>query len=264
MIVDKSEYSFVYLLVVESRSPAPIGTGFELTVGQQEKTAGKKRQADAVERAYDQVKELAIRYRIRPGDRVKESELAQRLNLSRTPLREALNRLVSEGFMSFVPNRGFCCREIDTKEVVDLYETRAALEFWAFRLACQRASDEAIETACAIWEACEPRPKDISIRKLAESDEKFHMAVAELSGNSQLVQSLDVINARIRFFREIDLENRERSGMTSIEHQDIIEALKARDAAYGPELIAQHVQMSADHAIDVTKEGLARIYLGAA
>lgn len=221
-----------------------------------------RRQADTVEKAYLQVKEMTVRYEIRPEDRIKEAELAEKLSISRTPLREALNRLVSEGLVRFVPNKGFFCRGIDTKEVFDLYELRAAIECTAVRLGCQRASDEAIDKACRVWTDYADRGEEVDIDALTEADENFHLEISRLSNNAEIVKTLEAINARIRFFRKIDIENRERGGITRKEHNAIIDALRRRDPDMVVECVQDHVRMSAEHAIEVTKEGLARIFLG--
>src|SRR5690606_8809543 len=84
--------------------------------------------ARSADRVYEQIKSMAITYRFRPGERINEVDLARQLNVSRTPLREALNRLATEGFLTTAPNRGFFGRPLDTKAVFDLYEFRRCLE----------------------------------------------------------------------------------------------------------------------------------------
>lgn len=110
------------------------------------------RAADSVERIYGIVKEFAIDFRFRPGEKINEVELAAQLGVSRTPVRAALNRLESDGFVASVPNKGFYARELTPDAVRDLYELRAAIEKAAFVLACQRASDHEIEAVIAEWE----------------------------------------------------------------------------------------------------------------
>ena len=102
----------------------------------------QKTTANLSERAYEQLKAMAVTYQLRPGERLAELDLAKRLKVSRTPIREALNRLVTEGFLTFTPNRGFQCRPLDAKEIFDLYEVRRSLESTAARLAVERASDD--------------------------------------------------------------------------------------------------------------------------
>lgn len=224
------------------------------------------RSADSVEKVYEAVKALAIDYHFKPGERINEVELAARLGVSRTPVREALNRLAQDGFMSFVPNRGFYSRDITPEGVHDLYEMRAIVEQAAFRLACQRASNEEIEQTAAIWEeSCRalPDPETISDwTKVAEDDEAFHLAIARITRNSRLYETLESLNSLIRFFRRIDLETPSRRNNAYDEHIDIIDAMRQRDIERGAALMEKHVSLSADHAIAVTKEGLARIYFG--
>ena len=226
----------------------------------------KSRSADSVEKVYEKVKLLAIDYHFRPGERVNEVELAGQLGVSRTPVREALNRLSKDGFMSFVPNRGFYARDITPEGVRELYEVRMVIEQATFRFACQRASDEEIAATTAIWEEVSQKQQDVSEisdwSTIAQADERFHMEIAHISKNSQLYDMLDSLNSLIRFFRRIDLETPSRRNNAYLEHVEIISALRQRDVQKGMLLIERHVSLSSEHAVEVTKEGLARIYFG--
>src|ERR1022692_967687 len=88
----------------------------------------------AVDRVYAQLKELAISFELRPGDRINEVVVARRLGVSRTPLREALNRLTSDGFLTLSRNTGFFRKPLDPKEIFDLYELRNQIEMAGGRL----------------------------------------------------------------------------------------------------------------------------------
>ena len=81
-----------------------------------------------VEELYTQLKELVVIFRIKPGERINEGALAKELNASRTPLREALNRLVAEQLVEFFPGKGFFCRELDPQSIFELYEARETVE----------------------------------------------------------------------------------------------------------------------------------------
>lgn len=225
----------------------------------------KSRSADSVEKVYEKVKGLAIDYHFRPGERVNEVELAVQLGVSRTPVREALNRLAKDGFMNFVPNKGFYSRDLTPEGVRELYEVRMVIEQSTFRFACQRATDDEIAATTAIWEEVSqhrPPQNDQDWAKIAEIDERFHMEIARISHNSRLYEMLDSLNSLSRFFRRIDLETPVRRNNAYDEHVDIIAALRQRDIEKGVALIEQHISLSAEHAIEVTKEGLARIYFG--
>ncbi|WP_219951602.1 GntR family transcriptional regulator [Dickeya zeae] len=225
----------------------------------------KSRSADSVEKVYEKVKGLAIDYHFRPGERVNEVELATQLGVSRTPVREALNRLAKDGFMNFVPNRGFYSRDLTPEGVRELYEVRMVIEQSTFRFACLRATDEEIAATTAIWEEVSqhrPAQTEQDWAKIAEIDERFHMEIARISHNGRLYEMLDSLNSLSRFFRRIDLETPVRRNNAYDEHVDIIAALRQRDIEKGVVLIEQHISLSAEHAVEVTKEGLARIYFG--
>jgi len=223
------------------------------------KAAPQKRAADVVEKVYRQVKEMAVEYRFRPGERVNEVELAQKFNVSRTPVRQALSRLVHEEFVTFVPNRGFYAREITPEDVRQVYEYRALIECGAYRLACQRATPEQIAEAERLW--TEQTSTTQNSEELGEADEAFHIAIAEMAGNPHITTALRDVNAKLRFFRRIDLENPTRCNKTYDEHAAVLDALRRRDPE-GAEILRTHIVMSSEHAVEVTKEGLARIFFG--
>ena len=226
----------------------------------------KSRSADSVDKVYEKIKSLAIDYHFRPGERINEMELSTQLGVSRTPVREALNRLAKDGFMNLVPNRGFYSRDLTPEGVRELYEVRMVIEQATFHFACLRATDEEIAATTEIWE-------DVSLHqtqqrtakdwaRIAEIDERFHMEIARISKNLRLYEMLDSLNSLSRFFRRIDLETPVRRNNAYEEHVEIIAALRLRDVEKGVRLVEQHISLSAEHAIEVTKEGLARIYFG--
>jgi DNA-binding GntR family transcriptional regulator len=148
--------------------------------------------------------------------------------------------------------------------VRDLYELRAAVERAAVRLACERGTDEEIESVAKSWLSKSKTGLKPDWTKIAEADEEFHLSIARISGNERLLEALSGLNSLIRFFRRIDLESPRRRKSTYEEHAAIIDALRARDAGKGGDLIEKHVTMSSAHAVEVTKEGLARIFFGSA
>jgi len=221
------------------------------------------RPADSVEKVYRAVKSLAMHYRFQPGARINEVDLARRLKVSRTPIREALNRLVQDGFLRFVPNRGFFARDLTPELVRDLYELRAAIEVAAVRLACARASDEGIAKVAAAWHAAAGRGATVELDRMAAADEAFHRGIARLSENEQIVSALDALNAQIKLLRRVDQESDERRRKTYGEHEQILTCLAKRDAARAADIMERHVVFSREHALAVTKELIARIFLSA-
>ncbi len=212
-----------------------------------------------VETLYLELKRLAVGFDLKPGQRVNEGALAQRLAVSRTPLREALNRLVGERLLDFRPGLGFFCRPLEPQEIFDLYETRAILEEAAIRRACLRASASDI----AALKAREHPPCLVdagkSTREATASDEAFHLAIARLSGNDELVLQLARLNERIRFIRWLDVAK--YLTQTRTEHGLMIEALEARDAEEAARLIREHIGKRMDQIVASVREGYSNLYV---
>lgn len=218
------------------------------------------RAADSAAQIYEHVKTMAMTFEIRPGERVNEVEIARSLNVSRTPLREALNRLLMEGFLTRAPNRGFIGRPLDAKQVFDLYELRRALEGSIAAIACERASDEELLELEHFVKASKDRPEDTNASALLALDEQFHERVARLTRNEEMVRAVRSINARIHYFRWIDMRNGRRRH-TQQEHLRIVKALESRDAAAVTKLMSAHISQRLDRIVDVIRMGFAEIYM---
>ena len=216
----------------------------------------------STERAYAAIKTLAISYKLRPGERINEVNIASQLGISRTPVREALNRLVAENLIIFEPQKGFVARKLDLDEILQLYELRTALEVSAFRLSCDRASEEDIEAHRSSWtQNTGENYASMSVEEIIAADEAFHHGLAALSGNNEMVAVLDRVMAQIRFCRTIDLEVNWRHEVLYSEHLKIVDLLKTRQLDEGVQAIVDHIQVSREHALHVMKEALARIYM---
>ena len=211
------------------------------------------------DRAYREIRELAMMYKLRPGASLNEVELAHRLNVSRTPLREALNRLASEGFFTFEARRGFRSRSFEVRELVDLYELRSELEVFATKLAIQRASDERIGELEAFCRNEGAKRFGADMMAQLDVDELFHERLAALSDNGEAVRMLKNINGRIRFARWVDMDGRLRQ--TDSEHLQIIESVRQRDEGRCQQLVAGHISRRVDQIREVIKEGFARIFI---
>lgn len=212
------------------------------------------------DRVYKNIKALVSTFRVPPGAKLSESELAAEFGVSRTPVREALNRLLKEGFLTFAPNRGFHCRLLDAREIFDLYEVRLMLETNAVRLAAERARDGDLNQLEEILRQSGAVPEDGPVDAQLDLDEEFHEGVAQLSGNKELARMLVNINARIRFTRLIDMIEGRRS-RTQAEHRRVLEALHRRDAARGIEVMQRHIARRLDQIVIAIGKGYARMHM---
>jgi DNA-binding GntR family transcriptional regulator len=213
----------------------------------------------AVDRVYQQVKALAISFALRPGERINEVALAKQLLVSRTPLREALNRLTSDGFLTFSPKYGFYRRPLDVKEILDLYELRQQIEVAGVQFAVTRASPEALDELTAYLNTSNANLPGRTIDDMVALDEGFHERLISLTGNAETLRVLQNVNSRVRFLRWIDMDCR-RQG-TQAEHFAILDAVKAGDAGEAASLLERHIHRRLDQVVDAVKESYARIYI---
>ncbi|GGE05916.1 GntR family transcriptional regulator [Aureimonas endophytica] len=219
-----------------------------------------ERSADSAERAYHAIRRELVEFRIPPKERINEVHLARDLQLSRTPIREALNRLASEGFVTFSPNRGFFFRGLDIEDLIDLFEMRMIVETGAFALLCERADAEGLARLEAFWTEAKHRYAARDADEILDLDEKFHILLAELSGNPEIVRVLTALNARIRFIRRVQIEHDPLMSSLVEDHSAIVAAALARDGAGGIEILRRHISMTVADAKIALKEALLRLF----
>lgn len=223
--------------------------------------ADTRRAADSSERAYQVIRKMLVEFRLKPEERINEVQLSRSLGVSRTPIREALNRLASEGFVSLTPNRGFFVRSLSTEGLLDLYELRSIIECAAFRLMCERAGDEQIGQLRSYWDAIVEGYREQPPDLILAEDEGFHLLIAELSGNPEIVAQLNSINARIRFIRRIQIEHRTHDPAQVAAHSAIVDAAVRRDIEGGVDLLRNHIELTISATQQALKDALLKVFV---
>lgn len=218
----------------------------------------KKKQSRA-DKLYVTVKNMAIVFEFKPGERINEIALARQLGASRTPLREALNRLAAEGFLVTKQDRGFFCRELKPREMFELYQFRTILEVAAVRLACEQATEQEVQVLAETLDHSPPKKGQLAVEELVRLDEFFHEEIVKLSRNMELSRTLENVNARIRYFRWVDMDTKRIKNQK--DHRDIIKALKMRDPDLAATLMEEHISRRLDQITTAIKESYSRIYL---
>jgi DNA-binding GntR family transcriptional regulator len=214
----------------------------------------------SADRLFALLKGMAITYRFHPGERINELELARSLGTSRTPLREALNRLASEGFLIATPNRGFHMRALDAAALTALYEYRGVVEMGAVAIACERASAEGLANLAAFCEAgVQELGEDPHALRQLRFDEEFHERIAALTENPEIMRSVRHLNERIRFVRWIGLRKGSQRGLPE-GHRAILDGLIARDVSGAVGLMQRHIAERTDRIADIIRESFAELY----
>ena len=211
------------------------------------------------ERVYRELREMAIAFEIRPGERLNEIALAKHLGVSRTPLREALNRLCSEGFLTFSTNQGFFRKPLEVKEIYDLYEFRQGLEASAMKLVVERATAEQLAEVDRFLEQSAKDVPSRSTLELVALDESFHEQLMTLSGNLEMLHNLKNINGRIRYVRWVDMDG--RRAVTQAQHKAILKKLQERDVESSTKLMSDHIGQRLESIVENVEKSYGRIYV---
>ena len=207
---------------------------------------------------YVQLKTLIMGFELYPGSRVTETELAARFGVSRTPVREALQRLQLEGYLTVRPKQGCFIREIDIQEIDEHYQVRIALELCAVELACTHMPDRALRELAREWDPAYQPSEEQDVESLSARDEGFHIALAEGSGNLVLADHLQRVNQSIHIIRRLDFTQDMRVDLTYKEHHAICQHLIRRDVVAAQQALTQHIRRSQMAAKTITLEQLSR------
>lgn len=177
----------------------------------------------------------------RPGDRLVESELAERFGVSRTPVREALQRLETQA-MLVRDGRSLIVASLDHNQLAELYTVRAELEALAARLAARHATPEEIRVLSQMVEDDQRAVHDPEA--LARANRRFHRQIHLASHNRYLVQQLDLVHRSMALMARTSLAAEGRGETALAEHKAIVEAIAAGDGAAADTALRQHISMA--------------------
>ena len=191
------------------------------------------------ERAYDQIRRMIVRLELAPGAIIREESLREALDLGRTPIREALQRLVRDQFVTVIPRRGMYVSSIDVGDLALLYETRSILEPYAMRLACARGLADDWDAMAAVLHDAEPTS---SPAQLLAIDRRCRELVWAAADNRFLTDHLDMLYAHSDRLWHLYLGDVADLHDMIAEHRVILSALRAGDADRAAELIKTHMR----------------------
>lgn len=193
------------------------------------------------ERIYEEIVRLIVSGELPSGVSIDEKFLTEKLQVSRTPFREAIGTLAKEGLIEIRPYRGFFVRSFSRKEIEDLYELRKTLECFAVELAVPRMSDRDIARFERILDEAVAALRRRDMATYGARDKEFHETIAERSGNAALIETLARLALQIQLCRTIANENRDFAERAAQERDEILAAFKARDIARAAALMRIHI-----------------------
>lgn len=191
---------------------------------------------------FNTLREAILKGDLKPGERLMELQLASKLGVSRTPIREAIRMLEQEGLAVTTPRKGAEVAKMTLKDMEDVLEIRDALDELAVRIACQKISDEQLKQLEDMKELFEKSTQTGNVKKIAEADVTFHDVIYEATGNPKLVTLLNNLREQVYRYRVEYIKDPKNYPTLIAEHEAILESLKNRDVKNAVE--AMHVQVA--------------------
>ena len=215
--------------------------------------------------AYSEILKMILSGEIEPGSRIREDILAEQLGISRTPVREAVNRLTQTGFITIVKRKGLYCVKITRQDLLNLLELRVALESFSVEKCIDLAADEDIDP---VQHTIEEFNKQLSLilsndendirKELAlihnEYDVRFHVGIAQVSNSIRLIQYVTEVEtmlliARQRIYRSDDWIKIVR--LSWAQHQQMVESIRARNKEAARALLEDHLKLMLETQINI-------------
>ncbi len=190
---------------------------------------------------FNTLRQAILKGELAPGERLMEIQLAQKLGVSRTPIREAIRKLELEGLVLMIPRRGAEVAKISEKSLKDVLEVRRSLEELAIELACQRMT----EAELAQLERAQATFRDAigegDAMKIAELDEAYHDVIYNCTRNARLVQILNNLREQMYRFRLEYIKEEDKRQILLLEHEKILSALRGRRVAEARAAVREHI-----------------------
>ena len=203
----------------------------------------RKRSAKLAAEVYGRIRADIYDFRLLPGDRFSETDVAERLQVSRTPVREALFRLQREGYVDVLYRSGWQVCPFDMQQFEQLYDVRIVLETAAIEKLVQLSLNNRLEDLASIW--CVPASRyydDAEV--LAVLDEQFHVRLVSATGNREMAAIHQSISDRMRVIRRLDFKTAPRISKTYEDHAAIVERLREGETKAAQEIMTRHIQDS--------------------
>ena len=191
---------------------------------------------------FNTLRQAILKGELKPGERLMEIALAERLGVSRTPIREAMRKLELEGLVVMIPRRGAQVANITEKDLNDVLEVRIALENMAIEKACKRMTDEEMGRLWLAAKEFERTMAEGDLVRLAEADVAFHEIIYQASDNRRLNQVLNNLREQIYRYRVEYLKDEETRNVLVKEHEELTRAIKERDVLRAQEISFEHIE----------------------
>ena len=178
---------------------------------------------------FNTLRQAILTGELKPGERLMEIHLADRLGVSRTPIREAIHKLEREGLVTIIPRRGAEVAQITEKSMNDVLEVRRALDALCVELACDRITEEGLENLKAACDNFEQCVKTKDSKKIAQADVALHDIIVQATGNQRLIQLVNNLSEQMYRYRFEYIKDSSQHKTLVEEHRIIYRSIMAKD-----------------------------------
>ena len=192
---------------------------------------------------YERIKAEIFEFRLIPGERFTEGEIAARMNVSRTPVREALYRLQQEGYLEVLFRAGWRVRPLDFAQLDELYDVRIVLELAAVKKLTEQPERPLLDDLKRIW-LVPVAERETDGLVVARWDEEFHQGLVVATGNREMARMHHEVTEKIRIVRRLDFTQKPRIEATYAEHARILRAVLQRKGEQAALLLRSHIEAS--------------------
>ena len=202
---------------------------------------------------FNALREAIIKGDFVAGERLMEKQLAERMGVSRTPIREAIRKLELEGLVVMVPRKGAEVASVTGKDISDVLEVRATLEALAVRLACKKMSDQDFDELVSVNEAFKKAAQEKNVSEIIEKDVEFHDVIFHASENEKLIQIINNLREQIYRFRVEYIYKMNDYQQLIEEHDEIVNAMKSRKGLDASVIAQQHIENQEKSVLEYVK-----------
>ena len=203
------------------------------------------------EATFQKLRALLVEGAIKPGSKLNERELAEQLNVSRTPIREAIRRLAADGLVELIANRGAIAIQLTREDIIHTFDVIATLEGYSGELAAKNISTQALVELEALQYEMMASYARRDLSSYYRLNIQIHNAINQAANNPVLQQLFSQVNARIEALRFRSNQNGVKWEKAVGEHQEMLDALKAHDSARMRKVMMQHVMNKRDVVIQL-------------
>ena len=203
---------------------------------------------------FNTLRQAILRGELKPGERLMEVQLANKLGVSRTPIREAIRKLELEGLVLMIPRKGAEVADITEKSLMDVLEVRKALEELAVQLCCDKITGKEIEElhrAADDFRRILKTSDDVT--EIAEADVRFHDIIYLATGNQKLIQILNNLREQMYRYRVECIKRKESHPILIAEHEEIIRHIEKGEKDEAARVVSRHIENQAQAVTDVIR-----------